>query len=76
MNHSLAANAAFAVGNVAAFVAEVDGGAEEEDTAGAGVAAGVERQTDFLDRLEEAIMQIKAAGTILIKCVSLCGCAS
>jgi len=69
VNHSLAANAAFAVGNVAAFVAEVDGGAEEEDTAGAGVAAGVERQTDFLDRLEEAIMQIKAAGKILIKCV-------
>ena len=65
VEHTLASNAAFAAGNVVAFVTEVDGGAEEEDTEGVG-ARGVERQTDFLDRLEEFMLQFKASFKILI----------
>ena len=66
VEHSLAANAAFALGNVAAFAAQVDGGAEEEDTGAGGEPSGVERQTDFLDRLEEFVMQFKAAMKVFI----------
>jgi hypothetical protein len=66
VNHSLAANAAFALGNVAAFVAEVDGGAEEEDTGAGGEASGVERHTDFLDRLEELFLQFKASMKVFV----------
>jgi hypothetical protein len=66
VQHSLASNAAFAIGNVAAFVAEVDGGAEEEDTGAGADVSGVERQTDFLDRVEEFLLQFKAAMKIFI----------
>ena len=66
VDHSLVANAAFALGNVAAFAAQVDGGVEEEDTGGAEGPSGVERQTDFLDRLEEFLMQFKAAMKVFI----------
>ena len=65
VQHSLASNAAFAVGNAAAFVAEVDGGAEDEDAV-VGDASGVERQTDFLDRVEEFFLQFKAATKIFV----------
>ena len=68
VERSLAANAAFAMGNVAAFVADVDGGVEEEDTGAAEAVSGVERHTDAMDRLDEAISQFKAYLKILIKC--------
>ena len=79
VEHSLASNAAFAVGNVAAFVAEVDGGAQEEDTGAGGEASGVERQTDFLDRVEEVLLQFKAAMKIFInffRTTPPCACAA
>ena len=75
VEHTLASNAAFAMGNVAAFVAGVDGGAEEEDTAGAGEASGVERQTDAMDRLEELLLQFKSALKILVNFFQARGCA-
>ena len=65
VDHSLASNAAFAIGNVAALVTEVDGGAEEDDT-GAVQVVGVERQTDFMDRVEEVFLQFKAATKIFV----------
>ena len=74
VNHSLAANAAFALGNVAAFAAQVDGGVEEEDT-GVGGQSGVECQTDFLDRLEEFFMQFKAAMKVFVNFFRTCICA-
>ena len=68
VERSLASNAAFAVGNVVAFAAGVDGGVQEEDTAGAET-SGVERHTDAMDRIEEFIIQLKGYTKILIKCV-------
>ena len=72
VEHSLAANAAFALGNVAAFVAQVDGGAEEEDTGAGEEPSGVERQTDFLDRVEEFFLQFKAAMKVFINFFRAC----
>ena len=68
VERSLASNAAFAVGNVAAFVSGVDGGVEEEDTAGMQT-SGVERHTDAMDRIDELIIQFKGYSKILVKCV-------
>ena len=68
VERSLASNAAFAVGNVAAFVSGVDGGVEEEDTAGMQT-SGVERHTDAMDRIDELIVQFKGYSKILVKCV-------
>ena len=67
VERSLAANAAFAVGNVAAFMSDIDGGVEEDDT-GEEV-SGVERHTDAMDRLEELMIQLKGYSKILVKCV-------
>ena len=72
VERSLASNAVFAVGNVAALVTQVDGGIEEEDTTGAQT-SGIERQTDTMDRIDEFIIQLKGYTKILVKCARL-GC--
>ena len=69
--HSLAANAAFAAGNVIALATDVDGGIEEDDNEEEEV-GGVERQTDMMDRLEELMLQIKKTSKIFIKCGGVC----
>ena len=68
VEHSLAANAAFAAGNVIAFAADVDGGVEEEDTVGEGERSAVEAHTDMADRIDEWIIQIKGYTKVFIKC--------
>ena len=67
LEHSLAANAAFAAGNVIALATQVDGGMEEEDTVGEGERGAVEAQTDMADRLDELISQIKGYSKVFIK---------